>query len=374
MNISEDAGLVRRRGSRVLKTFDRLFGIPAIRALGMLPHRRRPAVFERIGVLRTAAIGDTLLLTGVLRDVAAAFPSARIILVTGTDNASTGAIVAAGVADHLVVNARNLPAAIASLRRWRFDLLIDTGAWPRLDALLTGLSGARFRVGFRTAGQSRHYAYDLVVDHSARCHEIDNFRALVAAVGVRSTSEPALRTDGLPPAGDVPPKPFVVLHPWSGGYLSHLRSWPSDRWVELVERIRRHVATVVISAAPSQKEAADKLAAELARRGIAAVTRTDGIPEMAALLLESAAVVSVNTGIMHLGAQLGVPTVGLDGPTHPQRWGPVGPRTRSVVSDLPGCGYLYLGYDYDGQRPDCMLGVRVDAVEHALRELTRWER
>mgnify|MGYP001390747194 CR=1 FL=1 len=60
MNIREDACLVSHRGSRVLKTFDRLFGIPAI--------------------------GDTLLLTGALRDVAAAFPSARLSTVPGLNH------------------------------------------------------------------------------------------------------------------------------------------------------------------------------------------------------------------------------------------------------------------------------------------------
>jgi hypothetical protein len=38
-----------------------------------------------------------------------------------------------------------------------------------------------------------------------------------------------------------------------------------------------------------------------------------------------------------------------------------------VCSDLPGCGYLNLGFEYEGQRADCMLGVDVQRVVAAVR-------
>ena len=55
----------------------------------------------------------------------------------------------------------------------------------------------------------------------------------------------------------------------------------------------------------------------------------------------------------------------LNGPTSALRWGPVGPRTVCVDSDLPGCGFLNLGFEYEGQREDCMAGISVDRVADA---------
>jgi ADP-heptose:LPS heptosyltransferase len=91
--------------------------------------------------------------------------------------------------------------------------------------------------------------------------------------------------------------------------------------------------------------------------------------ELADVLAASDIVVSVNTGVMHLAAMLGAPTVSLEGPVALHRWRPLGPRVRSVVSTLPGSGYLDLGFEYAGQRLDCMDGVDVRAVVAAVDEL-----
>ena len=89
------------------------------------------------------------------------------------------------------------------------------------------------------------------------------------------------------------------------------------------------------------------------------------------MLARARAVVSVNTGVMHLAAAAGAPTIALNGPTSATRWGPVGANVVSVDSELPGCGYLNLGFEYDGQRTDCMLGISVDRVAAAVLERAR---
>ena len=47
----------------------------------------------RIGLLKTAAIGDTLLLSGMLSDVRRAHPSATIVFISGPDNAGAAALL-----------------------------------------------------------------------------------------------------------------------------------------------------------------------------------------------------------------------------------------------------------------------------------------
>ena len=87
------------------------------------------------------------------------------------------------------------------------------------------------------------------------------------------------------------------------------------------------------------------------------------------MLAGSAAVVSVNTGVMHLAAALGVPTVSLDGPTAPQRWGPIGPRTVSVRPAQADCGFIHLGPEYDPRYADCMKRITVAQVVAAMHGL-----
>jgi heptosyltransferase I len=359
------------RGSQALKRLDRFVGIPAVWLAGTLSaRRRRPRSFDRVGVLRTAAIGDTLLLTGPLRDLRRALPDADIVLITGTDNAGAGEYAATGVARHIAISVAQPIAAALRIRREKLDLLIDTGAWPRLDALLTALSAARYRVGFRTPGQHRHWAYDQAVEHRPDRHELDNLRALVAALGFEVGSVPFLHRVVTPasPAEEHPP--FIVFHPWSGGFRGDIKEWPLDRWVELATRLAGVASRFVITASAAQAQRSTALAARMADAGLDVTVHAGAsFRELAALLTASTGVVAVNTGVMHFAAQLGAPTISLEGPTPVRRWGPVGPRVASVVSPLPGCGYLHLGFEYDGMRADCMDAITVDAVEQAVRRL-----
>jgi len=361
--------MVAARGNHVLRSLDRTLGPAALRLLGLLPKRSLVSAVRRVGFLRTAAIGDTLLLAGVLSDTATQL-DAEVVLITGGNNAEAGALLANGRVRHVVIPERNFLQAARMIRRLRLDVLVDTGAWPRIDALLTAVSGARFRVGFSTPGQHRHYAYDRTVGHEW-VHEADNFRSLVRAIGVNSLTEPALGGTTLPDIS-VPLPAFFTFHPWSGGFQGHHKEWPARSWIELGRRLAgMYGAGVVITGTAGQQRSAKGLVDGLRQAGVEAASLAGQVTlsEVAALLRRSIGVVSVNTGIMHLSAELGVATVSLEGPTPPERWGPRGPRVRSVRSSFPGCGFLNLGFEYDGHREDCMEGITVDAVESAIREL-----
>lgn len=338
--------------------------------LGLSPKRPSRGDPRHIGLLKTAAIGDTILLSAVLSDLHAGFPAARLTLVTGRENAEAGELVAFPHARHLVIPVGNPIDGIRALRRERFDALIDAGSWPRIDAILVALSGARLRVGFRTSGQHRHYGFDRTVDHSSAVHELENFRAIVRALGIASGAAPCIAMRNLPDPANLPTAPFAVFHPWAGGFRSHLREWPFDRWAALAREIRDIAPCIAISAPAHEKSRCAGLVGLIRSAGIDA-RPLDEMPlaQLAAVLRRSVALVSVNTGVMHLGAVLGVPTVGLHGPTSERRWGPVGPRTRAVSSTLPGCGYLDLGFEYEGQRLDCMLGVSLKDVVRATRSV-----
>jgi hypothetical protein len=52
-----------------------------------------------------------------------------------------------------------------------------------------------------------------------------------------------------------------------------------------------------------------------------------------------------------------------------QSWGPVGERALSVNSELPGCGYLYLGWEHENERKDCMEGMSVERALDAVHGL-----
>jgi heptosyltransferase-3 len=361
---------MRLRGRPTLRFLDRYLGIPLVSLLRFKPKRQMPKVIERIGVLRTAAIGEVLLISGILSDLRKAFPNAELTMITGEGNAQMGELVARGRCRHLAVQVARPLRSARRLRQERFDVLIDTGPWPRFDALLATMSGARFTIGFSSVNQHRHHGFDLVIPHGREVHEIDNFRALIRPLGATGASTPSLN---IPDAG-IPPElgsdSFVVLHPWSGGFRAYMREWPVERWAEFAAGFGEKNIVFLVSGSPADAPRSEAVASAIIAAGARARSIAGkSVAEMIPFLRHARLVVGVNTSITHMASVLGAPTVMLDGPTSPKRWGPLGPRSTSVVSEFPGCGYVHHGFEFEGQREDCMDGVRVAAVARAAREL-----
>jgi len=66
--------------------------------------------------------------------------------------------------------------------------------------------------------------------------------------------------------------------------------------------------------------------------------------------------------------------VALNGPTSGRRWGPIGGHCVDVDSAFPDCGYLNLGFEYDGRRADCMEGISLERVLEATLTLLQTEK
>jgi ADP-heptose:LPS heptosyltransferase len=365
------AQLPADRGNRALKALDRIAGIPAVGTAGVARRLRGrrpvPKDWQSIGLVETAAVGDVILLSGVVRDLRAARPNARIVLFATSTNAGFARLLD-GPDEVVVLPVRAIASAVRRVRAEDLDVCVDFGAWPRFDALVTTLSGARCTVGRRTTGQHRHFGYDIVVDHSSIVHEVANFRRLIQPLGVDSTSDPQIAIP-LGPSGRT--EPYAVLHLWPGGANFQERSWPDGRWRELAEIMNARGLDVVLTGGPGDVVPTAAVVGQWAAGGVRATSAAGNSPEDCARLLGGASiVVSVNTGVMHLAAALGVPTVGLSGPTSCRRWGPVGPRALCVASpDVPE-GYLDLGFERDGRYPNAMSAISVAAVLEAWDQVT----
>lgn len=91
--------------------------------------------------------------------------------------------------------------------------------------------------------------------------------------------------------------------------------------------------------------------------------------ELAAMFERAAAVVSVNTGVMHLASLAGAPTAGLHGATNPLRWGPVGEKAVSILPRSGRMAYLNLGFEYPPHVENAMANLVVEDVIEALNRL-----
>jgi heptosyltransferase III len=139
------------------------------------------------------------------------------------------------------------------------------------------------------------------------------------------------------------PDGFLTIHPGSG---SARKNWPVDRYAALARRLARD-RPWLLSLGP-----ADEAAEHLACEPNAVVTRDLPPRALGALLARAGLYVGNDSGVSHLAAAVGTPTVALFGPTSPAVWAPVGPRVRIVRAT--------------GQR---MESIAVDEVERAVEKL-----
>lgn len=132
-----------------------------------------------------------------------------------------------------------------------------------------------------------------------------------------------------------PGVPLIGLGPtanWAG------KVWPAERFVALFEQLRATTlpgARAVIFAGPGEAEAA------LARPVLAALPEAIDLagrltlPEVAACLARLDLFIGNDSGLMHLAAAAGTPTLGLFGPSPVDEYAPAGRRTSVVVAPGP---------------------------------------
>jgi ADP-heptose:LPS heptosyltransferase len=277
-----------------------------------------------------------------------------------------------GVDRRVSIDLTHVTASIKKIRDEKFDVLLDFTSWQRLTAFYSLMSEAKFTVGFSTKGQYRGRGYDLAVEHRNDRHEVENFMAILRAVGIDGNSEPQLIVPEIttePLAGE---NDIVVFHLWASGAQSWLREWPEDRWVELARRLAGQDTVFAITGAPSDLKRSEPFVRMLEWVGLRALAfvGNDGFVSLAHLLRRARVVVSVNTGVMHLAAILGAPTVSLNGPTAGHRWGPRGRCVAGVQPADGSGGYLNLGFEFPSHPEDVMGKIAVEDVMKAVEELT----
>lgn len=167
------------------------------------------------------------------------------------------------------------------------------------------------------------------------------------------------------------PGAYLAIGPtanWRG------KQWPAERFAELVAKLTGPSgalpgARVMVFGGPGEAEmAAPLLRAIPETKRIDLIGKTDLLTAYACLR-KAALYVGNDSGLMHLAAAAGIPTLGLFGPSKEIHYAPWGAHTMAVRGTQSFEDIISApGYDY--RSDDChMTSLSVAKVEHAAGEL-----
>lgn len=199
-----------------------------------------------------------------------------------------------------------------------------------------------------------------------RGHQLDDYTALLAALNAPRVVDdiPTIR---LPVAvkdrgrrallniGVHLDRPIFAIH--AGGLYGRAKHWGDDRYVDTINRLRTEGYDVVLLTSPREREQAERIATTC--NGVPIVGREGDVLELAAAMSQCAAVITNDSGPLHIAAALAVPSVSIFGPTDPGRT--VIPGASRVIRRELSCQPCYerecpLGHHR------CMADVTVDEV------------
>jgi heptosyltransferase III len=303
-------------------------------------------------------IGDAVLSTGLLSHLVERYPGARFTIAAGR------------VAMPLFDGVPGLERAIVIDKKrgglhWlelygrvvmsRWDLVVDL----RGSALAYLLRARERRVagkGARDEPRVRQLGrlFDLDPPPSPRLWILAKHKSAAAA---------------LVPEG----QPVLAIGPaanWRG------KQWRAERFAELALRLTAPAGILggarvaVMAAAHERPQATPLLDALPPARRIDLVGQTD-LLTAAAILERAALFIGNDTGLMHIAAAAGVPTVGLFGPSPSAHYAPWGSRTAVAQTDISPKN-LTSAHDFDFRTTDTLMdSLSVDAAEDAVRGLWR---
>lgn len=338
-----------------------------------------------ICILRLSALGDVTHVVPLVRSLQQQLPGAAITWIVGKLEAKLVGDLP-GV-EFIVFDKRAGLGAFRELARRlsgrRFDALLQCQVALRAN-LAALLVRAGVRIGYDRARSKD--GHGLVVNRRIPARHGQH---VLEAIG--SFVEP-LGLSPLPPCWDLPigeaavdaaatllpgDQPALLLSPCS----SHIRrNWRVERYAAVADHaVQRHGLRVAITGGPTETERAMAAAIRDAMRAPALdLVGRDTLKQFLALCRRSVALLTPDSGPMHMANAVGTRVIGLHAASNPHRSGPYSDR-RWCVDRYDAAARKYRGVpadtlawgtklEYDG----VMDLVEVDAVVERLDALMAW--
>ncbi len=325
---------------------------------------------------RASSIGDCLMAKYLLENIHAQFPVARLGIVVGSRGAMIRDLfVAYPWLEVIEANRRNFKSLFYLWKNFhRSDLVVTQYAGKpggrfsfgsKLFARILAKRGGL--IGFTDASGLNGMLYDALLPHSLSDAPAALEREALRAAGIPVMYEyPTIQCGSI---SNVPGKfglvsgSFIVAHLFAGNKMRGLHPDKKRKLlVALTEKLPH--TRLVISGGAADKEEAMHIAQNIEATVIAGEAT---LQEMMNLIAQSRAVVSVDTGMAHITAQLGKPLVVMRSCVGANWWLPEQYGKDARITVFSRDDICALGHDYSGYAK-CLGAIDMDDVAKRAKE------
>jgi lipopolysaccharide heptosyltransferase II len=337
---------------------------------------------ERVAVFRALQLGDMLCAVPALRALRAHLPQARITLV-GLPWAESFVQRFHAYLDDLLPfpgfpGYSEQEGSIAAFldflraaRERRFDLAIQLHGSGELTNRIVDLLDAPRTAGFANRGQGA-FSDSHFIPWPETAPEIHRYTRLMEFIGVPLQGDhlelPLTWTDWegweeVAKRHRLRDGEYVVIHP---GARLLSRRWPPDRFAAVGTALARDGWQLAVTGSPAEAQLTAGISSRLPK-GAQDLTGQTTLGSLAALISRSALLVCNDTGVSHVAAAMGTPSVVVASGSDVQRWAPLdGARHRVLWFDVP-CRPC--AHDRCPVGHHCALGVSAESVLAEARRL-----
>jgi ADP-heptose:LPS heptosyltransferase len=351
---------------------------------------RRPKALARPGdilISKLCCFGDSVLSLLSIQALKRRYPAARVTVLASQRTAAiferfpaVDAVVVLPVSGvrgvREIIRISGVIRTFARLIKSHREIFLDYDLYYRFTTVLGLFCGRRMSAGFATVrARTRFYHYGV-----PRARDREEWRCFFDilkpldvtpsfALPLRFRPAPAAQekadalTNGLPSGTQC----IGIIAGSSPNWPE--KKWPLERFHQLMLKLdTKRQARYFLFGIKEELTEALELAERYKGNGIVNLVGRTTFPELAAWLSKMALVVSNDTGPMHLAALLGVPTVGIFGPTDHRKWTPPG-RFTAVYDSLECRPCYYLSRMPACTHLDCLRRLAVEKVWAAAEAL-----
>lgn len=291
--------------------------------------QRRPDRAERVCLFRIGSIGDITCALPAMYAVRAAYPAARLTLLTSPGPAERpgAAELHAGLPwiDEIILyhspDIETFPqrwSLLRSLRERRFDVWVElpnnlSTVWRQVrDMAFTRLLGVRWARGWQIG--TLRYAAQAQSEYLHFPNEVERLLGIVDRAGFPTNA--GLYGLTLPPGarravddllGAANGTPWVALAPAAKRSTNH---WPLERFAEVGRALVDRGHAVVVLGGAGDREICAALAGRIGAGAVSAAGQLS-VLESCEALRRAQLLIGVDSGVQHLAAAVGTPCVSL---------------------------------------------------------------